>query len=268
MPPPSSSSPKTKNSRCCDFHWSEIVTDDLLGSHFLSFQVLYGFRIFAAVFNVGVLVMSFVYFWGNGTWFTFFTNLNYTLLCFYFGCHTFYPWFRSVLFSRILYVVAETEFTCALFLDGVFWTLLLPFIDTTDPAAMFLNVMMHLINFVFMFADVMFSRIRFYWSHLWITVVFIIVYTIFTFIYFLFSMHWVYPFLDPTKKLYAAILVGMFVYLFLCWTCGKLFVWLREKIASRGVFGNMHVPFDGHNVDYGDSPHDDPEAVPIVATRV
>jgi hypothetical protein len=215
-----------------------------------------------AMYILCVLIACMIWAWRNGVWFTYFTHLNFALVCFYLLGHVWHRFFPSVRLSRALHLICEIEFTAALFLDGVFWTLLLPVADLDSEAAAFFNYNVHLGNWLIMLLDVALCRVSFVWPHLWVLLVFLLFYTAFTFIYFHYAGYWVYPFLDPTKQFYPVLLVGIFVFLGLCFAIGKLVVWARNKTAERlGVASFGESPRMSLEDDDSGHPH---EQTPMV----
>eukprot|EP01028_Stygiella_incarcerata_P007045 TRINITY_DN28743_c0_g1_i1.p1 TRINITY_DN28743_c0_g1~~TRINITY_DN28743_c0_g1_i1.p1 ORF type:complete len:269 (+),score=36.61 TRINITY_DN28743_c0_g1_i1:227-1033(+) len=234
---------KTCLGRTFDFHWEDIHPSDMFQSYSQcwTLKAFTALRALFAAYTTVLLIVDAIINFEDGTWFTYFTHMNYTILATYFvmGSIMSYrrigrPKFlnRRVMASstKTLHLLGSVEFVNALFLDIVYWTLLY---DPAHPPS-FVTCNMHGSNFVMMLIDILLSKMILIWQHGWLNLVFAVLFIVFAQIYHAFSDHWVYPFLDTSKSLWPISYICVTLLLIVIFSVCKLIIHIRNRVGSRG----------------------------------
>jgi len=199
----------------------EIDHDDILSfctSRVLSASSLLAYRSVAFGYNFAVLSSNLIIIWDEFEWtfFTFFTNLSFILMTFYFGAAAWVtvrhvsngtqPHSSTVRTLRVWLVLIRTN---ALFLDIVFWAFLYePIAKGLNHIDYYYNTHVHLMNFFWTTAELIFSQHRVSWRHVFIPFVFVVLYACFAWTYHAIRSIWIYPILDFADPHAAAYYVG------------------------------------------------------------
>ena len=180
--------------------------------------------------------------------FIFLTNWTVCILWFYLCiamCNSLFVRGRSKFYNRINFALRTIALvaTCMVFL--LYWTLEYPQIGSTN----YIDTQLHAMNFFIMLLDLTFCRVPFFLKHCWMPLIYLIVYLIFSLVYYLAGginpldgSRNIYPVLDYSKPLPTAILIllvlciGYPLVITILWIYGK---WTKKAILanSPGING-------------------------------
>jgi len=252
-----------------------LVYHDLIStSPFVSPLVLLLFRACCVIFSTTIVIYALSV--KGATFFEFYTQWNFTLLCVYFWLVSYFSFRKAVLhiekklnsvehlLASVAWVVFHMEFVLGFFIDIVVWVILLPLAAIYDNkhdedlvGKDFLTVISfsaHLCNFVMMFIEFCFNRFPFVLHHCCFLVIWTSIYVVFAWIYHYVSdaTTWTYPFLNLASRAAIGIYIALLLLIL-------LFHWISYLIHRKTKAHHCSPPDSTDGTEAASDPLLDPK---------
>jgi len=199
--------------------------DDIVTSYFVSPKLLLAYRILICLWVLAVLLVQWIH--DNGDGMFYFTYMSYMVLFFYFSLTVTLsfirkswklarPWEHEAVepssihvdrFSKFIILVGEIISVNEAVVVIVYWTLLAG--GERNVLENYLNTNVHALSWPLIWFDYAMNCTPFHYSHVLYTLVTLVGYMFFSWVYQAAYHIWIYYFLDYTSSLAAALYIGL-----------------------------------------------------------
>jgi len=237
-----------------DWHYLSTRPQLLSTSPYVRPLFLFLIRLFMFLYIISIIIYALYV--KREVFFEYFTQWNFSLMCFYFLLGSYFSLRRMVnpdeeklrgfvhVLAQIFWILFHMCFVLAFFIDLVVWGILFPWAmiydkqqssagDQVDIAAdlfTIISVSAHCINFFFIFIELVLNRLPFQTPFFLFLPMWASFYCIFQWLYWYSGGRWVYPFMNLEK--YTACIWYLCFVLFLL-AFHQLTVWVHSKFKAK-----------------------------------